>query len=49
MRGDIAVDAADYSDPLIDHERLRTTGTLSIFAPRYGGSRIDVQDWAVCA
>ncbi|MEU7906868.1 BNR repeat-containing protein [Actinoplanes sp. NPDC049118] len=24
-----------------------TGGVLSIFAPRYGGSRIDVQDWAV--
>jgi hypothetical protein len=36
-----------FSDPLIDHERLRTLGVLSIFAPRYGGSQIDVQDWAV--
>lgn len=36
-----------YSDPLIDHQRLRTLGTLSIFAPRYGGSQIDVQDWTV--
>ena len=36
-----------YSDPLIDHERLRTLGVLSIFAPRYGGSQIDVQDWTV--
>ncbi|MCA2218130.1 BNR repeat-containing protein [Jidongwangia harbinensis] len=36
-----------FSDPLIDHERLRTSGTLSIFAPRYGGSQIDVQDWTV--
>jgi len=34
-----------YSDPLIDHERLSTLGVLSIFAPRYGGSQIDVQDW----
>lgn len=36
-----------YSDPLVDHERLRTLGTMSIFAPRYGGSQIDVQDWKV--
>jgi hypothetical protein len=34
-----------YSDPLIDHERLPALGVLSIFAPRYGGSQIDVQDW----
>ncbi|MBL7253318.1 BNR repeat-containing protein [Paractinoplanes lichenicola] len=34
-----------YSDPLIDHQRLRSLGVLSIFAPRYGGSQIDVQDW----
>jgi putative BNR repeat neuraminidase len=34
-----------YSDPLIDHQRLATLGVLSIFAPRYGGSQIDVQDW----
>ncbi|MBW6437171.1 BNR repeat-containing protein [Actinoplanes hulinensis] len=36
-----------YSDPLIDHQRLKTLGTLSFFAPRYGGSQIDVQDWSV--
>jgi hypothetical protein len=36
-----------YSDPLLDHERLLTLGVLSIFAPRYGGSQIDVQDWTV--
>jgi hypothetical protein len=36
-----------YSDPLIDHQRLRTQGVMSIFAPRYGGSQIDVQDWSV--
>ena len=36
-----------FSDPLIDHERLRSLGVLSIFAPRYGGSQIDVQDWTV--
>ena len=36
-----------YSDPLIDHQRLRDQGVLSIFAPRYGGSQIDVQDWRV--
>jgi hypothetical protein len=35
-----------YSDPLIDHQRLRSQGVLSIFAPRYGGSQIDVQDWS---
>ena len=34
-----------YSDPLIDHQRLKSQGVLSIFAPRYGGSQIDVQDW----
>ncbi|MEU4689097.1 BNR repeat-containing protein [Actinoplanes sp. NPDC023714] len=34
-----------FSDPLIDHPRLRTQNVLSFFAPRYGGSRIDVQDW----
>ncbi|MBG0567991.1 BNR repeat-containing protein [Actinoplanes aureus] len=39
--------AVYYSDPLIDHQRLRSLGTLSIFAPRYGGSQIDVQDWSV--
>lgn len=38
--------AADYmSDPLIDHPRLKTQNVLSIFAPRRGGSRIDVQNW----
>ncbi|MCO8276575.1 BNR repeat-containing protein [Actinoplanes sp. TRM 88003] len=35
-----------YSDPLIDHQRLRTQSVLSIFTPRYGGSQIDVQDWS---
>jgi hypothetical protein len=35
-----------YSDPLIDHERMKALGTLSIFAPEYGGSTIDVQDWS---
>jgi len=39
--------AVYFSDPLVDHDRLRTLGVLSIFAPRYGGSQIDVQDWAV--
>ncbi|MBO3742989.1 BNR repeat-containing protein [Actinoplanes flavus] len=39
--------AVYYSDPLIDHQRLKTLGTLSFFAPRYGGSQIDVQDWSV--
>jgi hypothetical protein len=36
-----------YSDPLLDHARLRSAGVLSIFAPRYGGSQIDIQDWNV--
>jgi hypothetical protein len=36
-----------YSDPLIDRARLRTGGVLSIFAPRHGGSQIDVQDWQI--
>jgi hypothetical protein len=36
-----------YSDPLIDHQRLKSSNTLSFFAPRYGGSQIDVQDWTV--
>ncbi|MEV4346978.1 BNR repeat-containing protein [Actinoplanes sp. NPDC049596] len=36
-----------YSDPLIDHQRLRTLGVMSIFTSRYGGSQIDVQDWKV--
>ncbi len=36
-----------YSDPLIDHPRLATSGVLSVFSPRYGGSRIDVLDWRV--
>lgn len=39
--------AVYYSDPLVDHVRLRTLGVMSIFAPRYGGSQIDVQDWQV--
>ena len=38
-----------YSDPLVDHERLRAHGVTSIFMPRYGGSQIDVQDWAVAS
>jgi hypothetical protein len=38
--------AANYmSDPLIDHARLRTQNVLSIFAPRRGGSQIEVQNW----
>jgi hypothetical protein len=36
-----------FSDPLVDHQRLRAQGVLSIFAPRFGGSQIDVQDWRV--
>ncbi|XVV15555.1 BNR repeat-containing protein [Actinoplanes sp. CA-131856] len=36
-----------YSDPLIDHQRLKSQGIMSIFTPRYGGSQIDVQDWQV--
>ncbi|HEY0000216.1 MAG TPA: BNR repeat-containing protein [Actinoplanes sp.] len=39
--------AVYFSDPLIDHQRLSTLGVLSIFAPRDGGSQIDVQDWNV--
>jgi hypothetical protein len=33
-----------YSDPLLDHARL-LDGVVSVFAPRYGGSRIDALDW----
>lgn len=36
-----------YSDPLVDHQRLKSLGVMSIYAPRYGGSQIDVQDWKV--
>ncbi|MBM2614971.1 BNR repeat-containing protein [Actinoplanes sp. LDG1-06] len=36
-----------FSDPLIDHQRLKTQNVMSIFTPRYGGSQIDVQDWRV--
>ncbi|MBB2947649.1 hypothetical protein FB565_007420 [Actinoplanes lutulentus] len=36
-----------FSDPLIDHQRLKSSNVLSFFAPRYGGSQIDVQDWTV--
>ncbi|PPK92946.1 putative BNR repeat neuraminidase [Kineococcus xinjiangensis] len=34
-----------YSDPLLDHPRLRSEGVVSFFTPRYGGSVIEVQDW----
>ncbi|THV36500.1 hypothetical protein FAB82_21565 [Glycomyces buryatensis] len=34
-----------YSDPLLDHSRL-LDGVVSVFAPRYGGSQIDVLNWA---
>ncbi|SDD77695.1 BNR repeat-containing protein [Glycomyces harbinensis] len=34
-----------YSDPLLDHARL-LDGAVSVFAPRYGGSRIDALHWA---
>ncbi|GIF26764.1 hypothetical protein BJ973_000145 [Actinoplanes tereljensis] len=37
--------AVYYSDPLIDHQRLKSLGVMSIFAPRYGGGQIDVKDW----
>jgi hypothetical protein len=38
--------AAVYmSDPLIDHPRLVSQNVLSIYTPRTGGSRIDVQNW----
>jgi hypothetical protein len=33
------------SDPLIDHPRLKAQNVLSVFTPRRGGSRIEVQDW----
>ncbi|WP_199044481.1 BNR-4 repeat-containing protein [Glycomyces salinus] len=33
-----------YSDPLLDHDRL-LDDVVSVFAPRYGGSRIEVLDW----
>ncbi|MDN3241437.1 BNR-4 repeat-containing protein [Glycomyces tritici] len=35
-----------YSDPLLDHARL-LDGVVSVFAPRYGGSQIDVLNWTV--
>jgi hypothetical protein len=35
-----------YSDPLLDHARL-LDGVVSVFAPRYGGSRIEVLNWTV--
>lgn len=34
------------SDPLIDHPLLARQNILSIFTPRVGGSRIDVQNWS---
>ncbi|GIH25337.1 hypothetical protein Aph01nite_36470 [Acrocarpospora phusangensis] len=38
--------AANYmSDPLIDHARLKSQNVLSIYAPRRGGSQIEVQNW----
>ena len=37
-----------YSDPLLDHARL-LDGVVSVFAPRYGGSRIDVLNWTAGA
>ncbi|GIF01075.1 BNR repeat-containing protein [Paractinoplanes rishiriensis] len=38
--------AANYmSDPLIDHNLLKSQNVLSIFAPRRGGSVIEVQNW----
>lgn len=33
-----------YSDPLLDHARL-LDDVVSVVAPRYGGSQIDVLDW----
>jgi hypothetical protein len=38
-----------YSDPLLDHERLRAQGVISVFSPRYGGAQIDVLDWRAAA
>ncbi|MFC4530473.1 BNR repeat-containing protein [Sphaerisporangium dianthi] len=35
-----------YSDPLLDHAHLRDDDLLTIFAPQYGGRKIDIQDWA---
>jgi hypothetical protein len=35
------------SDPLIDHALLASQNVLSIYTPRVGGSRIDVQNWTV--
>jgi hypothetical protein len=37
-----------YSDPLLDHARL-LDGVVSVFAPRYGGSRIEVLNWTAGA
>jgi|CZLB01.1.fsa_nt_gi hypothetical protein len=32
---------------LIDHPQLSAGNGLTIFIPEYGGSTIDIQDWAV--
>ncbi len=37
--------AAYMSDPLIDHALLVSQNVLSIYCPRVGGSRIEVQNW----
>ncbi len=37
--------ASYMSDPLIDHAQLKSQNVLSIFAPRRGGSQIEVQSW----
>jgi hypothetical protein len=37
------------SDPLIDHPLLATQNILSIYTPRVGGSRIDVQNWTTAS
>ncbi|GIJ56503.1 BNR repeat-containing protein [Virgisporangium aurantiacum] len=34
------------SDPLIDHALLVSQNILSVYCPRVGGSRIDVQNWS---
>ncbi len=36
-----------YSDALIDHPQLSASNRLTIFMPEFGGSTIDIQDWAV--
>lgn len=35
------------SDALLDHQRLRGSGVVSVVSPRSGGRRIDVLEWTV--